>query len=118
MFRIVTVSYNHILIGAAIGFGLIIIGLILFKRFWIKKVAFAFPAADFEDETLELDNRNRIVAHTLREHFACIFARLFPLEPTYWIKKAGFDGSFVLLSLLFLTISERLNNHHAYLFCC
>ena len=91
LLRILRVSYNDILIGAATGFGLIFLGLILFKRFWIKKVAFAFPAADYDDPSLQIENRNRIVTQTMREHFACLFSRLFPLEPTYWIRKAGFD---------------------------
>ena len=92
MFRILDIAVYDVIGSLAVALVLILLGLALFRIFWIRKVAFIFPAGNFPGETPSFTNTTQVVTQTFTQHFACLFRRIFPLNREYWTHHAGFDG--------------------------
>ena len=64
MFRILKIAIFDVVGSLAVALVLISVGLAIFRIFWIRKVAFIFPAGNFPGETTSFTDTTRVVTHT------------------------------------------------------
>lgn len=95
MFNLIPVKTEDVW-SALIFFGiLLLVGLLLFRFLWLKTTDFHFPAEGYEEgeDGYDINSHGEVKLEGLISYFAAVYRRLVTLNPAYWTKFVGFEGT-------------------------
>ena len=95
MFDMIPMSTFEVMSSVGLSLAIIFVTLVIFAWYWLGTADFYVPKGDYDDGEGSPEDlaEGRVKLGTTWKYFSVLLPRLFDLDPWYWTRYSGFEGS-------------------------